>query len=890
LFSLNATAGAAEFNATGHAELDAIRQSISSEKTTRENYKLRLFMLKQWVCALQQMGANTEAFLEVSETYKRNSPWNLMQMGGEEKPLAPNQEKEMYPAVDRGYEILDAIYATVNLLTAEPVLTALQEDEAPVSKSDSSNVRKEDWPLYQKNNQHKGSVNTDVVLAGKEAWKFPVGFAAYAQPVVEDGIVYAISPGMRTMMYSLDLETGDVRWTTKQEADIVQDQLYWTPAAGSTPRILKDNIIVRDIGSRGNKGPTRYAMVIDKKTGAITKRVEAGHVDYRAGYAPIVADEKFIVFPHGPHDIHENPPVSGPFNRLICREIDSGRTVWNQLVGATLCEPALKGNTVVTGTMNGNIFCVNLRAPARGERPGSMRWQFQAGGGVNQSPVIADGKVIFGSNDGVIYCLSEKDGSELWRYDTGTPERRAMKNFSTPVCEGGSVYIGSADKNVYCLNAEDGRLAWLYQTPDWVRSRPAVSGDAVYVCSFDGTLSRLANKGDKAELVWAKKTGTHQALADLAFSENKILVATTDLFLWCYSDSGELLWKKSLIECAYDGEYRILLEQVAGGAYFQSKVTAADGKIFFGTPSRFTHAVDSETGKELWRFELGAAISVAPSYSNGKIYVGQQGGEDYFYCLDANTGQKVWQQAIGWVWGSCNIAEGKVLVPCIDGYATCLDENTGAIAWRHRTNSSLCTEPTINDGTVFFGGWDRFIYSFDLHTGKINWSKYFDHGSDSGAMIAHEGKLYFPSPGSEFRCLNAETGELEWNIYVEASIFNVTPAFKDNHVFASAMIGRMLGSTPVYCNVYRINLDTQKIIWTHPGGGHTAPVVVGDRVYVGSLTSPYLYCLDEVGNGDGTTECFWKFRMGNRMEEACSAFYGDKLYVLNSGGWVYAVE
>ena len=66
--------------------------------------------------------------------------------------------------------------------------------------------------------------------------------------------------------------------------------------------------------------------------------------------------------------------------------------------------------------------------------------------------------------------------------------------------------------------------------------------------------------------------------------------------------------------------------------------------------------------------------------------------------------------------------------------------------------------------------------------------------------------------------------------------------------------------------------------------------MAGGRVYVGSLASPYLYSLDENGNGDGTTECFWKFRMGNRLAEACMAFYGDKLYTLNSGGWVYAVE
>ena len=65
LFCLCLSVGAAEFKLTGHAELDEIRQSIADEKTNKENYKLRLFMLKQWVCSLQQMGASTDAFLEI---------------------------------------------------------------------------------------------------------------------------------------------------------------------------------------------------------------------------------------------------------------------------------------------------------------------------------------------------------------------------------------------------------------------------------------------------------------------------------------------------------------------------------------------------------------------------------------------------------------------------------------------------------------------------------------------------------------------------------------------------------------------------------------------------------------------------------------------------------
>ncbi|MGB0372373.1 MAG: PQQ-binding-like beta-propeller repeat protein [Opitutales bacterium] len=884
---------AASVKPTYHEDLDQIRTRLLVEKefTNRENYQLRIFMMKQWIASLQQMGVNTEAVLGETEILKANFPWNLKRFGGVAPKLTDAQAEKVFPAVDRGYAILEEIFESLGPLSEEPASSDYKQNVRTVGEgAKKQDIVYEDWPLYQKNIGHKGSVETDVVMAGEEAWKFPIGFAWEVQPVIEDGIVYAVSPGMRTMMYSLDLDTGEEIWKTKQVAPIVLDQLYWTPAAGSTPRMHKDKIIVRDIGSRGNNSDTRYSIIIDKKTGEIEDRIETGHVDYRTGYAPVVADDRFIVYPYGVHDIHEEPAVAGPFNRLRCKDVKTGRMLWEMFTGPTLAEPALLGSSVVTGTMAGKVFCFELKSPKKGVRPGAVRWQFKAEGGVNKTPLIADGKVIFGDNAGVIYCLSETNGTVLWKYDTHTPEARSLKNFSTPILANGNIYIGSADSHLYSLDVQTGDLNWKYRAADWVRSRPVVDGKRIYLASFDGTLVCLEDQGKHAVERWSEKVGTHQSLADLSFEDGKVLISTTDLYLWCYSETGELLWRKSLIESAYDGDYRILLEQVSGGAYFQSKVTAADGNVFFGTPSRFTHAVDSETGAELWRFELGAAISVAPSYYEGRIYVGQQGGEEYFYCIDANSGQKVWQQSIGWVWGSCNIAEGKVFVPCIDGYATALDARTGDIVWRHRANASVCTEPTIHGGDVIFGAWDKFIYSFDMHTGELNWTNFFSHGSDSGAMIAHEGKLYFPSPGNEFRSLDAATGKLDWAIHVPASIFNVTPAFNDEHVFASAMIGRMLGSTPVHCNVYKIDIHSQEIEWTHPGGGHTAPVVAGGRVYVGSLTSPYLYSLDEAGNGDGTTDLHWKFRMENRMEEACAAIYGDKIYILNSGGWVYAVE
>ena len=36
---------------------------------------------------------------------------------------------------------------------------------------------------------------------------------------------------------------------------------------------------------------------------------------------------------------------------------------------------------------------------------------------------------------------------------------------------------------------------------------------------------------------------------------------------------------------------------------------------------------DAASGAEMWRFEMGAAISVGPACADGRIYAGQQGGD-----------------------------------------------------------------------------------------------------------------------------------------------------------------------------------------------------------------------------------------------------------------------
>jgi len=59
---------------------------------------------------------------------------------------------------------------------------------------------------------------------------------------------------------------------------------------------------------------------------------------------------------------------------------------------------------------------------------GRMRWTFVAEGPIRFAPVLSDGRVYAGSDDGCVYCLSGGDGSLIWRCRVAPEERLVPGN------------------------------------------------------------------------------------------------------------------------------------------------------------------------------------------------------------------------------------------------------------------------------------------------------------------------------------------------------------------------------------------------------------------------------------------------------------------------------
>jgi hypothetical protein len=57
---------------------------------------------------------------------------------------------------------------------------------------------------------------------------------------------------------------------------------------------------------------------------------------------------------------------------------------------------------------------------------GHVLWRFIASGRIDSSPTCENGRLVFGDNDGYVYCLNAANGARLWRFQAAPGSKRIM--------------------------------------------------------------------------------------------------------------------------------------------------------------------------------------------------------------------------------------------------------------------------------------------------------------------------------------------------------------------------------------------------------------------------------------------------------------------------------
>jgi len=86
------------------------------------------------------------------------------------------------------------------------------------------------------------------------------------------------------------------------------------------------------------------------------------------------------------------------------------QTKWTSDIGDRLSSISMAQGKIYVADVNTH------RVQAIDAETGNLAWSFQAGGRVDSAPTYYQGKVLFGSADGWVYCVRATDGALAWRF------------------------------------------------------------------------------------------------------------------------------------------------------------------------------------------------------------------------------------------------------------------------------------------------------------------------------------------------------------------------------------------------------------------------------------------------------------------------------------------
>ncbi|WP_049914497.1 outer membrane protein assembly factor BamB family protein [Haloterrigena salina] len=202
------------------------------------------------------------------------------------------------------------------------------------------------------------------------------------------------------------------------------------------------------------------------------------------------------------------------------------------------------------------------------------------------SPTIdlETGRILAGSNDGVVYCWKFPSLEFAWSFQTnadgeeqeGGAFRKGAQIKGTVAAHDGYGYVGSWDETFYCLDLEDGSEVWSFDTDRSIMSNPAVDieEDVVYMGNDDGYVYAIDAKS--GEELWSADVGG-RVIGALTVTAGTVLAGSYDSHLYALDkETGNRCWR------------------VANRGRVTSAPVPIDGRIYYAERAVFSNYYDGE--------------------------------------------------------------------------------------------------------------------------------------------------------------------------------------------------------------------------------------------------------------------------------------------------------
>ncbi|MFM8320410.1 MAG: PQQ-binding-like beta-propeller repeat protein [Chloroflexota bacterium] len=270
-------------------------------------------------------------------------------------------------------------------------------------------------------------------------------------PVTADAKVHFFAPPAEAPDGSLIGGSYDHKLYSMQ---LGSDQQNWV-FAEARDRYVASPLIVNDLVLAPNADGNLYALGLD---GALRWKFTAEH----GFWATPLLDGQTLYAASKDH-------------RIYALELSSGRALWEteDLGGEIVSAPRLGPD----GLLYVGTFGSRTTDPARMSRmvavqaeTGKTAWSTPVLGWVWGTPVLADGTLYFGDQEGYLYSVNAADGKINWQVQLDTGATRAI--VGAPLLVDDGLYFVNKAGNLYRVNPATGAQVWmqtvggqLYTTP-----------------------------------------------------------------------------------------------------------------------------------------------------------------------------------------------------------------------------------------------------------------------------------------------------------------------------------------------------------------------------------------------------------------------------------------
>lgn len=315
-----------------------------------------------------------------------------------------------------------------------------------------------------------------------------------------------------------------------------------------------------------------------------------------------------------------------------------------------------------------------------------------------------------------------------------------------------------------------------------------------------------------------------------------------------------------------------------------------------------------------WRARISTGYS-SPTVADGRVYVGDRvirpEQTERVRCFDAMTGEHRWTHSYGCEYkkvsykagprASVTVHDGLAYSLGTMGHVFCLDAGTGDVVWQKDMNAEyrirmpvwgIAAAPIVEDDLVIvqIGGRDACVVALDRKTGTERWIALSDRCSYSAPIVIEQAgkRVLVCWTGDGVAGLAPRTGEVYWyhSFKPTRMVINIsTPVFDRGRLF---MTDFWMGSLMLRLAPDKLAVEA---IWSRRGPSEkdtealhsiiSTPILDGDYVY-GVDSYGELRCLDA-----RTGERVWESRDAvprARWANIHFVRHGDNVWMFNEQG------